>query len=51
LARDGFLVGINWTGKRLVGWDFTVEEVLNRLAATLDEPLDGGTQEEPSDDP
>ncbi|WP_174526260.1 DUF2750 domain-containing protein [Micromonospora maritima] len=41
LARDGFLVGINWTGARLVGWEFTVDEVRNRLAVALGEPLDG----------
>src|SRR5512139_2213085 len=31
LAGDDLLVGINWSGPRLVGWDFTVQEVLNRL--------------------
>ncbi|MFD5814160.1 DUF2750 domain-containing protein [Streptomyces sp. NPDC127038] len=33
LARDGLVIGINWNGPRLVGWSFTPEEVLNRLAA------------------
>ncbi|MEV6019212.1 MULTISPECIES: DUF2750 domain-containing protein [unclassified Streptomyces] len=33
-AQDGLKIGINWSGPRLVGWDFTPEEVLNRLAAT-----------------
>jgi hypothetical protein len=37
LERDGLLVGINWTGSRLAGWDFTVHEVLNRLAHALGE--------------
>jgi hypothetical protein len=37
LSRDGFLVGINWTGPRLVGWDFTVEQVRARLAAAARE--------------
>jgi len=37
LARDGFLVGVNWTGPRLVGWDFTVEQVRARLAAAEEE--------------
>jgi len=35
LAGEGFRVGINWTGPRLVAWDFTVPEVLNRLAHAL----------------
>jgi hypothetical protein len=33
LAADDFRVGINWSGQRLTGWDFTVGEVLNRLGA------------------
>ncbi|MFB7999668.1 DUF2750 domain-containing protein [Streptomyces sp. NPDC056002] len=33
-ARDGLVIGINWSGPRLVGWSFTSGEVLNRLAAT-----------------
>jgi hypothetical protein len=32
-ARDGLKIGVNWSGPRLVGWDFTPAEVLNRLAA------------------
>ncbi|MFI0965751.1 DUF2750 domain-containing protein [Streptomyces sp. NPDC021080] len=32
-AHDGLKIGINWSGPRLVGWDFTPMEVLNRLAA------------------
>jgi hypothetical protein len=36
LAADDYQVGINWTGPRLVGWDFTVAEVLSRLAAMGD---------------
>ncbi|MFP8886009.1 DUF2750 domain-containing protein [Streptomyces mangrovi] len=32
-AEDGLLIGINWSGPRLVGWSFTVAETLNRLAA------------------
>jgi hypothetical protein len=32
-ARDGLVIGINWSGPRLVGWSFTPREVLNRLAA------------------
>jgi hypothetical protein len=35
LADSGLRVGVNWTGPRLVGWDFTVGEVLNRLAHVL----------------
>jgi hypothetical protein len=33
--RDGLLIGINWSGPRLVGWEFTVPEVLNRVAHAL----------------
>jgi hypothetical protein len=32
LARDQFRVGLNWSGPGLTGWDFTVDEVLRRLA-------------------
>ncbi|WP_436983036.1 DUF2750 domain-containing protein [Streptomyces sp. enrichment culture] len=32
-AREGYMIGINWSGPRLVGWSFTPMEVLNRLAA------------------
>ncbi|MEV8003569.1 DUF2750 domain-containing protein [Streptomyces sp. Cmuel-A718b] len=32
-ARAGYMIGINWTGPRLVGWSFTPAEALNRLAA------------------
>ncbi|WP_078532475.1 DUF2750 domain-containing protein [Streptomyces hokutonensis] len=32
-GRDGLVIGINWSGPRLVGWSFTAKEVLNRLAA------------------
>ncbi|WP_343299829.1 DUF2750 domain-containing protein [Streptomyces sp. AM 2-1-1] len=32
-ARDGLVIGTNWSGPRLVGWSFTPGEVLNRLAA------------------
>jgi hypothetical protein len=37
LVDEGYRVGINWTGPRLVGWDFAVSEVLNRLARALSE--------------
>jgi hypothetical protein len=43
LAPEGLRVGINWSGPRLTGWDFTVDEALNRLAHALGEPpYDGG---------
>ena len=32
-GRGGYMIGINWSGPRLVGWSFTPGEVLNRLAA------------------
>nr|WP_071808555.1 cyclic-phosphate processing receiver domain-containing protein [Couchioplanes caeruleus] len=35
LAEEGLQAGINWTGPRLTGWDFTVPEVLNRLDQVL----------------
>ena len=31
-GREGLLIGVNWSGPRLVGWSFTIEEVLHRLA-------------------
>ncbi|KND26913.1 DUF2750 domain-containing protein [Streptomyces anulatus] len=31
-ARDGLLIGINWSGPRLVGWSLTATEIHNRLA-------------------
>jgi hypothetical protein len=37
LAEDGYLIGINWTGPRLDGWEFTVTGVLNRLDHALRE--------------
>jgi hypothetical protein len=33
LRQNGFLVGLNWTGARAVGYDFTVAEVIARLDA------------------
>ncbi|MGW2595613.1 DUF2750 domain-containing protein [Streptomyces sp. NPDC001515] len=38
LAEEGIRVGINWSGPRLTGWDFTVAEVANRLSHALGEP-------------
>ncbi|MFF3416027.1 DUF2750 domain-containing protein [Streptomyces sp. NPDC002698] len=38
LAKDDLRVGINWSGSRLTGWDFTVGEVVNRLLHALGEP-------------
>ncbi|MFB8757033.1 DUF2750 domain-containing protein [Streptomyces nigra] len=38
LAEDDLRVGINWSGPRLTGWDFTVADVVNRLAYALAEP-------------
>ncbi|MCZ4612454.1 DUF2750 domain-containing protein [Streptomyces sp. Lzd4kr] len=32
-ARDGLVIGVNWSGARLVGWSFTPDDVLNRLSA------------------
>ncbi|MGI8335747.1 DUF2750 domain-containing protein [Actinomadura scrupuli] len=31
LRNDGLGIGVNWSGPRARGWDFTVSEVLNRL--------------------
>lgn len=33
-ARHGLLIGLNWSGPRLVGWSLTPKGVLNRLTAT-----------------
>jgi hypothetical protein len=38
LALDDYVVGINWSGPRLVGYEFTVAEVENRLRHALGEP-------------
>ncbi|MEV8090767.1 hypothetical protein [Streptomyces nigra] len=38
LAKDDLRVGINWSGPRLTGWDFTVADVVDRLAHALAEP-------------
>jgi hypothetical protein len=43
LADVDYRVGINWSGPRLVGWDFTVAQVLNRLAHALGEGPYAGT--------
>ncbi|MFD9226080.1 hypothetical protein ACFWDI_40165 [Streptomyces sp. NPDC060064] len=32
VARDELMIGIKWSGPRLVGWSFTAAEGLNRLA-------------------
>lgn len=37
LTGEDYLIGINWTGPRLVGWEFTVPEVLSRLDHALRE--------------
>lgn len=31
LERDALRIGLNWSGARAVGYDFTASEVLNRL--------------------
>jgi hypothetical protein len=41
LADEQLLVGINWSGPRLVGWSFTVPEVINRLTHALGESCPG----------
>ncbi|WP_318218745.1 DUF2750 domain-containing protein [Streptomyces sp. SCL15-6] len=38
LAGEDVRVGINWSGQRLTGWDFTVGDVVNRLHHALGEP-------------
>ncbi|MFG2886910.1 hypothetical protein ACGFYV_32245 [Streptomyces sp. NPDC048297] len=50
VARDGLLIGINWSGPRLVGWSLTPMEVLNRLAAAHQGPS-GGSRAEPEPAP
>lgn len=34
LAKDGLLVGLNWSGPRALGYDVTPDEVAARLMAT-----------------
>ncbi|TCC53502.1 DUF2750 domain-containing protein [Kribbella capetownensis] len=34
LRQNGLLIGLNWTGARAVGYDFTVPEVIARLEGT-----------------
>lgn len=41
LADEQLLVGINWSGPRLVGWSFTVPEVINPLTRALGESSPG----------
>jgi hypothetical protein len=38
LRRNGLLVGLNWTGARARGYDFTPDEVIARLDATGTKP-------------
>ncbi|MFJ2792235.1 MULTISPECIES: DUF2750 domain-containing protein [unclassified Streptomyces] len=38
-ARDGLVIGVNWSGPRLVGWSFTPGEVLDRLAVARGCPM------------
>ena len=39
LQQDGLLIGLNWTGPRAKGYDFTPNEVIARLnAATVPPP-------------
>ncbi|MFF9497258.1 DUF2750 domain-containing protein [Streptomyces flaveolus] len=38
LAGEDVWVGINWSGQRLAGWDFTVGDVDDRLVQALGEP-------------
>ena len=33
LARDGLLVGLNWSGERVTGYDVAPEEVAQNLAS------------------
>ena len=37
LKNEGVLIGINWSGPRLIGYEFSVPEVLNRIAHALKE--------------
>ncbi|MEU9291849.1 DUF2750 domain-containing protein [Streptomyces sp. NPDC048275] len=32
-SSEGLMIGVNWSGPRLVGWSFTPVDVLRRLAA------------------
>lgn len=41
LERDGFLVGINWTGERATGYDLEPRTVLERMEQALQVACEG----------
>jgi hypothetical protein len=38
LARDGLLVGVNWSGKRAVGYDIEPENLVRSVEAMIEHP-------------
>lgn len=38
LARDGLLVGVNWSGKRAAGYDMEPEELRRNVEAVIENP-------------
>jgi Protein of unknown function (DUF2750) len=38
LAKDGYLVGVNWSGKRAVGYDIEPERVVQHVQSLTEEP-------------
>jgi len=38
LAKDGLLVGVNWSGKRAVGYDLEPERLVQCVQAVIDNP-------------
>jgi hypothetical protein len=41
-VRDGFLVGVNWSGKRAVGYDIEPENLVKRVEAVIQNPQSTG---------
>jgi hypothetical protein len=38
LAKDGLLVGVNWSGKRAIGYDLEPERLVQCVQAVIDNP-------------
>jgi hypothetical protein len=38
MAKDGLLVGVNWSGPRATGFDIEPEELRNNVQALIDNP-------------
>lgn len=40
LAAEGLRIGVNWSGKRAVGYDLPVQSVVDSVQACIDRPED-----------